>query len=184
MESTTYHDNPTNSPARDRFTKRLARMRDMNSLVARATADRVAVHSVENYSIGLEFKTNQGGIGNMAIEALPLALHRSKAAFGCRCLYVYRDVRRAIEGCFWAHQDIPANCLYIPCGPDRRSKYEHLLPALRAAFPSLREARGGSDGSGDPFLIVPESRLKAFLTPDWRGVLMNPPPAETTETRA
>lgn len=162
VESTTFHWNPENCERRTRWSRRLKAMNDLNSILVRTTADRVLVHSVEGYSIHLEFKTNGGEYRNMAVEALPLALHRLKAHMGARCLYVYRDFVSGVEGCFWADAQLPPGCRIIST-----AKYRHLEPVLARHFPDIRIDYKAVRGSGDPYLVVHESRLKDFLAPDW-----------------
>ncbi len=160
--------------ARARFVERIALMRDPTALAVLAAADCVAVHTIENVSFNLEFKTNSGKHGNMALEALPLMLHRSNAAaLGTRTLYVYRDTVRNIEGCFWAHDALPFWKGKLPLDEFGNQKFPDIEEPLRRAFPGVAFEDSRPDGSGDPFVIVHESRLASVLTPDWRTVIAN-----------
>jgi hypothetical protein len=176
VTETTYHSNPGDDPERAAFIRRVAAMKgDVNALVARSTADRIAVHSIENYSFFLEFKTNDGARGNMVLEALPVALHRARCQIGARCLYFYRDTIRDIEGCFWCGGDIPAERIYFPTDRHDQPKYPELEPILLGCFPNLSVERCKVGGSGDPFIWIPESKARAFLNRDWKAVLSAPP---------
>jgi hypothetical protein len=175
VESNTYHER---LPAE--FVDRVRNMHDLNALVVRTTADRVALHRALDYSFCVECKTNSNaGRANFTFEALPLAVHRGKCLLGSRCLYVLRDVvpGRELDRCFWADNLPPFDALFVP----GRHVGTELDERLRLAFPDVdRVALPHVAGSGDPFLRLSRRHVEG-LFPCWKSaVLANtiPPSAD------
>lgn len=166
VESNTYHDRLTPD-----FVKRAARMVNLTSLIVRTQADRVALHRDADFAFYLECKTISGPHANLAVEALPLAVHREKAKLGSRCLYVVRDVvpDREFEGSFWADKDIPMDALFVP----KRFSNTELERRLIVGFPNLPVRHLDSvAGSGDPFVRVKREDFNKFMFPDWRTAIL------------
>lgn len=164
LEANAYHDRL--SPE---FIRRISIMRDLNAVIVRTTADRVAIHRRADFSMNLELKTISGPHPNLAVEALPLYCHRLKSKAGARCLYVVRDVAtgRHFEGGFWSSAEVPADALFVP----QAHAGTPLERVLRTGFPGLPvyyPPRVG--GSGDPFVRVPR-RAFDFMA-DWRTLVV------------
>lgn len=169
VESVAYHDDERKRAAG--VTDWLKHVDDPTALVARTRADRIAVHGAGRCALFLEFKTLTGAWPNLAVEALPLAVHVHESFwFGVRCLYVVRDATpgREFEGCFWADALPPADVLFVP----NRFKGSWLESRLVNCFPLLEVRHcGDTDGSNDPYIRIPRDRFKTFFIPDWRTAL-------------
>jgi len=142
---------------------RLEHSRYPTSLCIRTNADCFAINRTLDFSFFVELKTNAGTYRNMALEALPLAKHRQDHCLGAITVYFYRDVKSQVEGAFFAHK-VPCEKLFIPKG-------NSYLGYLKNSFPDAQiENRPSTDGSNDPYILVPESRLESLLIP-WRKLI-------------
>lgn len=175
VESNTYHDERLEKcPKRLAFIRRVVSMRNVNALIVRTRADRIALHPTKDISLCLEFKTIEGKYRNLCIEALPLAGHLASKCIGERCLYVFRDVAdgHQLEGCFWTHLPIPIDSLWIP--PRQCPEGSPLDKFLRQAFPGIEVIRQNVAGSGDPFIRIKREELRApFIFPDWKTACLS-----------
>lgn len=180
VDSTTYHDDRLKSdPNRVAFTQRMSRMKDVNALIVRTTADRIAVHRQKDYSFCVECKTNSNPTHrNFTIEALPLAVHRQKAKVGGRCLYVLRDVVANLDRCFWSHVLPPIDCMMF----SKRHSNPELESFLTDVFQGTPIRWFSSlGGSGDPCVLLLQRDVAAMF-PDWRvAALSSLLPQEATE---
>lgn len=147
---------------------RLKGMRNPTALNVRTRSDRIAIHKRLDLSFKLEFKSHSGGKWhNLAVEALPLAVHRAEAALGTACIYIYRDPHIEVEGAFWADDDLQIEKLIVP------KKWESLTDLLKPHFPGVPiKTLDYVVGSGDPFVIIKQSDLSKVLT-DWRTEIID-----------
>lgn len=169
VSTNAYHDRQTAD-----FVDLIKRCDDRTALAVRTTSDRIAVYhdaaaGVESFKV--EFKTIPGGRENLAMEALPLALHRRHVSLGVRCLYVVRDPNdgRRYEGGFWVSgRPLPNAKLYIT------DRFRDMGSDLAGAFPECRVVyRAETDGgSNDPFVVVPRHCFDELMTRDWRGLVL------------
>lgn len=105
----------------------------------------------------------------MAIEALPICIHRLHCQIDAKCLYVYRDPFEDFECGFWVHDMPPVKVILIPQRWGHawaewfRGQFAKFLPDV-----DIIET-GANGGSGDPFLLIEENAVKQL--PDWRGMI-------------
>lgn len=172
VESNTYHRKDKNgNPVLDkRFIARLQSMKDINALIVRTSADRIAVHRAQDYSFFFECKTNSDPTyRNFTIEALPMAMHREKAHLGARCLYVLRDVIQEIapgrsDCCFWANELPEIESLWML----ERHKGTEIENRLKSVFDGIRIVyRDRLNGSGDPFVRILRDEVRRMF-PCWK----------------
>ena len=143
------------------------------SLYIRTRADRIAIHKSCQLEFEWEAKTIPSHQCNLAIEALPILHHMTKADLGVRCLYVCRNLKTRDEFGFWTDNPPSFSRVMIPTRWDDFTRewfthiFEMFLPNVPIQTP--RANRGRTRGSGDPFLIVNQDVVDTL--PDWRGLV-------------
>jgi len=145
---------------------------DPTSIIVRTRADRLAVNPHTRTSFKWEAKTHGPSKSqNMAIEAIPLAMHITSARmFGTRCLYAYRDDKRGLEAGFWVDETPLPEKLWIPDNTRYDEARERASAVLGYAFPKVPHQRCEfKRGSGAPFVVIAIEEVEKL--PSWRDIL-------------
>lgn len=145
---------------------------DATSLYLRARADRIAIHKELPVVFEWEAKTHESRRKhNIALEALPLIHHMSKAKLGVKCLYVYRDdkIDPIREVGFWVHGLPPIDVVMIP---DRWAEEEvrWYRSVIEQGLPGIHIVENiAVGGTGDPFVIINEDYIDYL--PHWQDLI-------------
>lgn len=141
------------------------------ALYLRGRADRIAIHKTMPVEFEWECKTH-GAVkyNDMAIEALPLAHHITKARLDVKCLYIYRNPFEQKEYGFWVN-DIPGiRCCNIPSRWDGEMK-NFFTRVFMSSYPGVTlNYPIHSNGSGDPYLLINHDEI--IKLSNWKDLIM------------
>lgn len=167
----TYHESWPKEMA-NAITKRYS----LTALYLRGRADRCAIHKTLPFEFEWEAKTTKK-YPNLAIEALPLCHHLSKAERGVKCIYVCRDCREVPRdfpnrGFVASAGDLPPIAdISIPSRWNAATRNE-FRRIFEKWFPGVPiHDNDYSNGSGDPWVRILSADFNCL--PDWKDLILD-----------